>query len=183
MFDRRQLLTGVVGGLLGSVVGSAVFPRAGSAQQVGFVPLTDRLSLITTTRTNVLALVSSEGLVTVDSGAPELTERLIDAVEALRTNLHTAFNTHFHEEHTGGNEALRVAKATVVAHENTRLWMATPTWLPAEDRYRPPRRKEALPDRTFYTQGSMQAGGERIEYGYLLAAHTSGDIYVFFRDS
>ena len=48
----------------------------------------------------------------------------------------TVFNTHFHAEHTGANERLREAGATIVAHENTRLWMATPTWLPAEDRYR-----------------------------------------------
>jgi glyoxylase-like metal-dependent hydrolase (beta-lactamase superfamily II) len=70
-----------------------------------------------------------------------------------------------------------------VAHENTRLWMATPTWIPAEDRYRQPRPKTAHPTETFYADGSLTAGGERIEYGYLLEAHTSGDIYVFFRDS
>ena len=73
--------------------------------------------------------------------------------------------------------------ATIVAHENTRLWMATPVWIPAEDRYRPPRPKAAHPNKTFCTDGSMNAGGERIDYGYLIEAHTSGDIYVFFRDS
>jgi glyoxylase-like metal-dependent hydrolase (beta-lactamase superfamily II) len=55
--------------------------------------------------------------------------------------------------------------------------------MPAEDRYREPRPKAAQPDKTFYVDGSMNAGSERIEYGYLLEAHTSGDIYVFFRDS
>jgi glyoxylase-like metal-dependent hydrolase (beta-lactamase superfamily II) len=73
--------------------------------------------------------------------------------------------------------------AAIVAHENTRLWMATPTWMPEADRYRPPRARAAQPTETFYTGGSMNAGGERIDYGYLLEAHTSGDIYVFFRDS
>ena len=61
--------------------------------------------------------------------------------------------------------------------------MATPTWIPAEDRYRQPRPKAAHPTETFYGDGSTNAGGERIDYGYLLEAHTSGDIYVFFRDS
>ena len=95
----------------------------------------------------------------------------------------TLFNTHWHAENTGANEVLRQDGATIVAHENTRLWMATPTWMPAEDRYRPPRPKDAHPDKTFYADGSMNAGGERIDYGYLIEAHTSGDIYVFFRDS
>jgi cyclase len=61
--------------------------------------------------------------------------------------------------------------------------MATPTWMPKEDRYRQPRPKGAHPTETFYADGSMTAGGERVEYGYLIEAHTSGDIYVFFRDS
>jgi glyoxylase-like metal-dependent hydrolase (beta-lactamase superfamily II) len=61
--------------------------------------------------------------------------------------------------------------------------MATPTWVPSEDRYRAPRPLKAQPNKTFRVDGSMTAGSERIDYGYLMEAHTSGDIYVFFRDS
>jgi len=95
----------------------------------------------------------------------------------------TVFNTHWHTENTGANEALQQGGADIVAHVNTRLWMATPTWLPKEDRYRPARPRDAHPTKTFYADGSMHAGNERIDYGYLIEAHTSGDIYVFFRDS
>lgn len=66
---------------------------------------------------------------------------------------------------------------------NTRLWLATPTWMPAEDRYRPPRPRLAHPTETFYADGTMTAGRARVDYGYLIAAHTMGDIYVFFRDA
>jgi glyoxylase-like metal-dependent hydrolase (beta-lactamase superfamily II) len=178
MLDRRQLLTGF-GGLLAGLT----LPRALSAQEAGPVAVNGRVSLITAGRTNVVALTSPDGLVLVDSGAPDLGAQLTAALQPLGGRVNTIFNTHFHTDHTGGNEALRRAGATIVAHENTRLWMATPTWLPAEDRYRPPRPKNAHPTRTFYTEGSMQTGGERIDYGYLIEAHTSGDIYVFFRDS
>jgi glyoxylase-like metal-dependent hydrolase (beta-lactamase superfamily II) len=41
----------------------------------------------------------------------------------------------------------------------------------------------AHPTQTFRVDGSMTVGAERIDYGYLIEAHTSGDIYVFFRDS
>jgi cyclase len=183
MLDRRQLLTGVVGGLLGGAVGSAVLPRTLRAQQAGPVAITDRLTLHTVARTNVLALSTADGLVLVDSGAPDLSTSLTAALPPLAGRALTVFNTHFHAEHTGGNDALRQAGATIVAHENTRLWMATPTWLPAEDRYRQPRAKDAQPTKTFYTTGTIQAAAERIEYGYLLEAHTSGDIYVYFRDA
>jgi glyoxylase-like metal-dependent hydrolase (beta-lactamase superfamily II) len=187
MLDRRQLLTGLAGGLIGGLaprLGAAqeTLPRAGRAQQPGTTALTERVSVVTTGGTNVLALTTPDGGVLVDSGAPDRTEALLASLRPLGRAA-TVFNTHFHPENTGGNEALRQAGAMVVAHENTRLWMATPTWLPAEDRYRQPRPKGAHPTKTFYTDGSMQAGGERIDYGYLIEAHTSGDIYVFFRDS
>jgi len=178
MLDRRQLLTRLAGGLLAALA----LPRRTWAQQAGGVQLTPRLSLITTGRTNVLALAAPDGLVLVDSGAPDLTEALMIALRPMG-RVSTVFNTHFHPENTGGNEALRQAGAAIVAHENTRLWMSTPTWLPAEDRYRQPRPKNAHPTKTFYTEGTLQAGGERIDYGYLIEAHTSGDIFVFFRDS
>jgi len=61
--------------------------------------------------------------------------------------------------------------------------MAIPHWVPAEDRYEKARPKAAQPSETFYTSGTLKAGPEQIDYGYLINAHTSGDIYVFFRDS
>jgi cyclase len=180
MLDRRRLLTG-----LGSVIGSLAMSRLAFAQQTGLVSLNDRLSVVTAGGTNVVALSTPEGLVVVDSGTPESSDRLIASLKTLPSGdrVRTLFNTHWHEEHTGANEPIRQMGAAIVAHENTRLWMATPTWMPEADRYRPARPKAAQPTDTFYTKGSMNAGGERIEYGYLIEAHTSGDIYVFFRDS
>ena len=181
MLDRRELLIGAVGGLFGSLA----WPRRGAAQPAGIVPLNDRLSLVTSGRTNVLALSTADGLIVVDSGAPESSDRLMDSLRQLAPGgrVGTVFNTHWHAENTGANDVLSQGGATIVAHEHTRLWMATPIWVPEEDRYRPPRPKTALPTKTFYAEGSMQTAGERIDYGYLIEAHTSGDIYVFFRDS
>ena len=181
MLDRRQLLTGAFGGLLTTLT----LPRRSTPQSPDFVPLNDRLTVLTAGRTNVLVLSTAGALVMVDSGAPDLRDRLLDAIRQVspRARIETVFNTHWHAEHTGANTALRQRGATIVAHENTRLWMATPVWNPAEDRYRMPPPQTAHPTRTFYTEGSMRTGVERIEYGYLIEAHTSGDIFVLFRDS
>jgi cyclase len=187
--DRRQLLIGLAGGLLGGTLprraGALQSSSAGRSADAGVVPLNDRLSLLTGGGTNVLALSTTDGLVLVDSGAPDATDRLIGSLRQLSQagRVTTVFNTHWHPENTGANEALREAGAAIVAHQNTRLWMATPTWIPAEDRYRAPRPPSAHPTETFYTDRSMKAGNERIDCGYLIEAHTSGDIYVFFRDS
>ena len=181
MVDRRQFITRVAGAAMAGVA----IPRL-SAAQFGATALSQRLSLITSGGTNVLALAASDGLVLVDSGAPERSEALMTMLRDLSlpaSTVRTVINTHYHLENTGANEMLREAGATIVAHENTRLWMATPVWSPAEDRYRPPRPAAAQPTQTFRTEGSMTVGDERLAYGYLLEPHTSGDIYVRFRDA
>jgi cyclase len=177
MLDRRQLMTRVVGAMIAGLA----TPRRVAAQ-VTTTALADRLSLITAGGTNVLALSTPDGLVLVDSGAPDRSDALVAGLRSLSSGgVRTVFNTHYHTENTGANEVLRQGGATIVAHENTRLWMATPVWNPAEDRYRPPRPVAAQPTQTFRTEGSMTVGGERLDYGYLIEAHTSGDIYVRFR--
>lgn len=179
--DRRQFMTRVGG----TAIAGVVLPRL-SAAQGPTTALTDRLSLITVAGTNVLALSTSDGLVFVDSGAPDRSDALMETVRTLSLSagsVRTVFNTHYHPENTGGNEMLRQDGATIVAHENTRLWMATPVWNPAEDRYRPPRPVAAQPTQTFRTEGSMTVGGEPVDYGYLLEPHTSGDIWVRFRSA
>ena len=177
--ERREVLTALVGGLIGGLS----LPRRSAAQQSDVVRLSDALVLLTTGGTNVVALSTPDGLVVVDNGGPESSERLMQSLRQLPSGqrIAMAFNTHWHLENTGANELLRRAGAEILAHENTRIWMSTPVWVPADDRYRPARPKDAWPTRTFRTDGSISSGA--IDYGYLIEAHTSSDIYVFFRDS
>jgi len=157
-----------------------VFPRIGmSRQAAGLTKLTDTLSLVTGVGTNVLAVTTSDGMILVDSGGPQYGRELM----ALTSRARIVFNTHYHLENTGSNEMFSQAGAKILAHESTREWMAVPHWIPAEDRYEKARPKAAHPTETFYTSGSLKIGAEQIDYGYLIAAHTSGDMYVFFRNS
>jgi glyoxylase-like metal-dependent hydrolase (beta-lactamase superfamily II) len=188
MLDRRRFLTCSIGGLLAHAAG---LRRASAAQATatasanGAQPVGEGLWLVTSGDTNVLALSTPDGLVLVDSGAPERVDALLATTRQLagEGRVRTVFNTHFHPENTGGNEALRGIGAGIVAHENTRLWMATPVWVPAEDRYRAPRPKASHPTETFRTEGSRTLGAQRVDYGYLIEAHTIGDIYVRFREA
>ena len=95
----------------------------------------------------------------------------------------TLFNTHYHTDQTGNNEMFAAAGAKIIAHERTRQWMSTDYWVPAEERYEKARPKAARPTETFLTTGSLKAGTEQIDYGYLTLAHTNGDIYVHFKNS
>jgi cyclase len=131
-----------------------------------------------------VALSSSDGLLLVDSGSAERSRELVKALAPLAgaKQIRTVFNTHWHWDHTGGNELLRKSGAQIIAHENTRQWLGTEIWVEWENRTYKRRPAEALPTQTFYTTGSLEFGGEPIEYGYLGQAHTDGDLYVYFRN-
>jgi glyoxylase-like metal-dependent hydrolase (beta-lactamase superfamily II) len=126
--------------------------------------------------TNLIAFSAPEGVVLVDSGAPKSNVALSGKVQAL-------FNTHYHLDQTGNNEVFAAAGAKIIAHQRTREWMSSDYWVPGEERYEKARPKSARPTETFLTTGSLKAGTEQIDYGYLPLAHTNGDIYVFFKTS
>jgi cyclase len=151
-------------------------------------PLRDGLSLVGGAGGNVVLLKAGGAAALVDSGAPEHASALAAFV---RTQLGgstpgTLINTHWHPAATGGNDAFGAAGTKIVAHENTRLWMATEYYVDWEDRTYTPRAAAALPTATFVSTDrqplAIEIGGEHVEYGHLQEAHTDGDVYVFFRD-
>jgi len=182
--DRRGMLKAGVGGLIGASFGRLALcaPTAAGAH---LEPLNERIAVLSGLGGNVVALKGPDGLTLVDSGADGRTAELQKMLESFGGGaaVRTLFNTHWHQEQTGGNETLGKAGGTIIAHEKTRLWISTDHYVPAEDRYEKARPRAAQPTKTFYTGSSTTVGPEHIDYGYLLEAHTDGDIYVYFRDS
>jgi len=173
MHRREFLKSAIAGGL------ALAASRRMSAQQ----KLTDQLTIVDGGGANVVAFFSGDALLLVDSGAPQSGDKVTAALKSWNANakVQTLFNTHYHLDQTGNNQMFASMGAKIIAHDRTRQWMSTDYWVPELDRYEKARPKEARPTETFETAGSMTAGDEKIDYGYLLLAHTSGDIYVFFR--
>ena len=144
--------------------------------------LADNFFVVSGAGNNVLVCNSPDGALMVDGGSPEHSGELLKLVssETGGKPVKVLFNTHWHPESTGSNEALGAAGAKIVAHVNTRLWLGAEIDVQWQNRVYPPRLKIARPTETFYTTGKMTFGGEPIEYGYMLQAHTDTDIYVFF---
>jgi cyclase len=206
--DRRSVLRAGLGGLaglaslplVGGLAGCQQLPsRQPTAQPAGQATgstaarasartvalttekLTDRVTIIAGAPGNLVALAFDDGVVLVDSGAA-------DAARAVKAKLagakvSTLFNTHYHADQTGGNALFGKEGATIHSHVITRQWLSTDYYVPAEDRWVKALPEAARPTKTFRQKGEMKAGAESIEYGYLLEAHTRGDIYVYFRDS
>lgn len=176
--NRRTVLSGAVG-----LAAAAALPRAYA--ELATAPIVDGFTLLTGGGGNVLVVATRDGAVLVDSGSADGAQMLLPALRELTggAKVHTLFNTHWHLEQIGGNESVGRAGANIVAHEKTRLRLATPFYLPERDEYRQPLPVQAQPTESFYTTGSTTIGGKRVEYGYLLEAHTDGDAYVYFRDA
>jgi glyoxylase-like metal-dependent hydrolase (beta-lactamase superfamily II) len=130
---------------------------------------------------NILVCNTSDGLVLVDSGN-DLGSVLVDTLAGLSDGgaVHTLINTHWHPDQTAGNVALGAAGAQIVAHAKTRQHLAVGYYLPAEERHTSPLPADGVPQQTFFTSETISVGEDTIECGYLLEAHTDGDIYVRF---
>ncbi len=180
MLKRRDLLKA---SLLGTLAGQLPLSWQAMAADtaVDRLSLADGISLVSGLGGNVLAYAGDQGLLLVDSGAPGQTARLLDILGGDKVSV--LFNSHWHQEQVGGNAEIGASGARLIAHERTRLRLATDFYLPAEDRYQRALPAEAQPAETFYTDAAMEFNGSRIDYGYLPLAHTDGDIYVYLREA
>jgi cyclase len=142
--------------------------------------LGDNVFLLSGAGENVVAHTGADGVLLVDGGLAANADALAQAVSALPKSgpVRTLFNTHWHPEQTGSNLKLGMAGATIIAHENTRLWLQQNITWPWNKQTFQKFPKIAQPNKTFYDKGALDSG---IRYGYISdAAHTDGDLYVYF---
>src|SRR5215203_1568862 len=155
MTDRRQFLTTALGAAAAAVGGGGLLRGAaaqGAPAALAEVALRDDVTLVTGLSSNVVVLRAAGVAAVVDSGPPQHANELAKLVRGKLglLSVELLFNTHWHPDHTGGNEALRSGETDIVAHELTRLWMSTEYYVDWEDKTHEPREREALPTRTFY---------------------------------
>jgi cyclase len=179
---RRRMLQAAFGAALIPALGLAA-PASAAGAELTVTPLPGGLSLISGAGTNVVCAKGPDGAVMVDCGAASRAAELAALVKRRTgaSKIATLANTCWRPEQTGGNDVFGAAGAQIVAHENTRLWMGEEIVSKWEDKIYPPRAMVARPTKTFYAKEALGQGDGRIDCGYLLQAHTDGDIYVFFR--
>jgi glyoxylase-like metal-dependent hydrolase (beta-lactamase superfamily II) len=145
----------------------------------------DRLVVFSGAGANCVAIQGPEGVFLIDGGLEEHSGDLVKAVlqESRAKRVQTLVNTHWHPEQTGSNERLAKSGTKIVAHENTKLWLEYPHSEPGRPGKWGPLPPKARPSQTIYSTEKITFGDEDIELGYVLQAHTDGDIYAFLRKS
>ena len=131
---------------------------------------------------NIGVSAGADGVFMIDDQYAPMTENIRKALAKISTQpLRFVLNTHWHGDHTGGNENLGKAGAVIVAHDNVRTRMSTEQFIQALDWTVLASPAVALPAITFTETVTFYLNGDEIHVFHVPPAHTDGDSLVHFR--
>jgi glyoxylase-like metal-dependent hydrolase (beta-lactamase superfamily II) len=169
--------------------------------EVHLLPVQGNIYMLVGAGGNVTVQLGTDGVLMVDTGTAQMADQVLAAIKQLalpitKRPIRYIINTHFHPDHTGGNEKARAAGTTITggnvagniqdattgaavfAHENVMKRMSAPTGSQA------PTPSGAWPTDTFFgDEKELFFNGEAIQLFHPKPAHTDGDSIVFFRRS
>ncbi len=146
---------------------------------IATLKLADRLSLVTGAGGNIAVLTGDDGTMLIDCGVPNAIVGLMGEVGKIsKTPPSIVINTHWHFDHTGGNERLARNGARIIAQENCRKRMSSDQIIEFMDMKIPASPREAWPAQTFVSDLRMQINNEDLHLVAVPPAHTDNDAIV-----
>ena len=154
------------------------------AQQIDSVKVSDNIHMLTGKGGNIGIMTGEAGTFMIDDKFAPMTAEILENISKLGgTSPRFVINTHFHGDHTGGNENLGKAGSVIFSHENVRKRLSTETIIEAFNMVTPPQPEAALPIVTFTRDISFHLNGQTINVVHVPAAHTDGDSFVHFKEA
>lgn len=186
---RRWFLDGLIAsGLLLSVgnmsVGNASAQQDFSKVEIQTTSLGSGLAMLQGSGGNLGISTGPDGVLLIDDQYAPLTEKIRAAIAELSSEpIRFVLNTHWHGDHTGGNENLGRAGAVILAHDEVRNRMSSDHYMALRDVTIPASPKEALPIVTYSEGLTLHLNGQTIAVHHVDPAHTDGDSIVHFREA
>jgi len=165
------------------LIGLIAFNRLAAAQAVEFElkPAGGGVYMLAGQGGNIGVCIGEDGVFLIDDQFAPLTPRILEEIRKISEKpVRFVVNTHWHGDHTGGNENLGETGAIIVAHANVRKRMSETQFMEAFNRTVEPSPKGALPIVTFDQSVTFHWNGETIEVTHVQPAHTDGDSVVHF---
>jgi glyoxylase-like metal-dependent hydrolase (beta-lactamase superfamily II) len=133
---------------------------------------------------NLGVSAGDDALFLIDDQYAPLTEKILAALGKISARpVKFVLNTHWHGDHTGGNESLGKAGALIYAHDNVRKRMSTEQFIEFLGAKTKPEPRQALPLITFSADATFHINGDEVHAFHVPRAHTDGDAIVHFRRS
>jgi cyclase len=131
---------------------------------------------------NITVAVAKDGIIMVDGQYAPLHDKIKAAITAI-SNLPIKYliNTHYHGDHTGGNELFAKDGVTIVAQDNVKSRLAAGTTNGLTGAKTPPAPQGALPSDTYTNFSKIRLQGRVADLKHIANAHTDGDTYVWFK--
>ncbi len=178
------MIRNIVAGAAIAAFGLAAQAQDFSKIEVRTTKLNDSIWLLQGAGGNVALSVGSDAVFLIDDDYGAMAPKLKAAIAAIsKKPVQFLLNTHFHFDHTGGNEAFGTDAAVIVAHDNVRRRMSTEQLISFIGARQASSPKAALPVITVPAQMSFHINGEELQAFHVPRAHTDGDLIVHFRGS
>jgi cyclase len=160
---------------------SSIAQQDFSKVEIGTIKLNETTYMLTGAGGNLGLSVGEDAVFLIDDQFAPLTDKINAAIARITPKpVRFVLNTHWHFDHTGGNENYGRAGALIVAHENVRKRMGSEQFIEFLRMKTPPSPKPALPVVTFAGAMSFHLNGEEIRAIHVARAHTDGDSIVHF---
>ncbi|RYZ61305.1 MAG: MBL fold metallo-hydrolase, partial [Proteobacteria bacterium] len=146
--------------------------------------LRGNISLLLGSGGNIAVLSGPDGKLLVDAGITASRQRITEALTNISPDpIRHLVNTHWHFDHTDGNEWLHSVGAKITAHENTLKHLSVETRVEDWNFTFPPAPESARPTRVFNTDDKLSVNGTTLLLKHYAPAHTDSDISVEFPDA
>ena len=163
---------------------AALFAQNFDTIQIRSQMLRPGIYMLTGSGGNIGLSIGDDMAFVIDDQYGPLSSRILAHIATL-TNKPVKFivNTHWHGDHTGGNENMARSGAILVAHDNVRKRMSTEQFNALFNRRTPASPPAALPVITFSDSTSFHVNGETIVAFHVAPAHTDGDVVLHFTNA
>ena len=182
---NRARISLIVALLSASGLAAGAAPQRDMSQvQIETQEIADGIYMLIGSGGNIGVSVGDDGVIIVDDQYAPLTDKIRAAIEAITDKpILFVINTHWHGDHTGGNEAFGEAGSIIVAHDNVRRRMSGEQFSGLVGQAPPPSPDAALPVVTFTDTVTLHFNDEEIYVFHVGSAHTDGDSIVWFRNA